>query len=269
MFNTDPAGSVIDEFKLVFRDECFDADITPAVRADYDVALYSTSFESFTFASVNLVGCNPIGYTILPADPANTDLPEFTITPANEIRVNPMSTDDIGDHELIIRACIPIDGATPTQICEDSNPFTVTVWDTCTIGQINVGVIGRQMTAAISQTDTLDLLTEATGYPYTATVNPCGTIEYSILLASQDSEADFESPVDYVTLQGDSLVLAPTSATPVGPKLLKLVGRFANYQNITNEMQFLVVVEECVATIDASGLDIDDMSRVWYQEPTV
>ena len=269
LFNTDPSGSVIDEFKLVFRDECFDADITPAVRADYDVALYSTSFQSFTLASVDLVGCNPIVYTILPADPSNTDLPDFTITPAKEIRVNPMSTDDIGDHDLIIRACIPIDGATPTQICEDSNPFTVTVWDTCTIGQINVGTIGRSMTAAISQTDTLDLLTEATGYPYTATVNPCGTIEYSILSASQDSETDFESPVDYVTLSGDSLILAPTSATPVGPKLLKLVGRFVNYQNITNEMLFLVVVEECVATIDATGLEINDMTRVWYQAPTV
>ena len=108
--------------------------ITPAARADYAVALYSTSFESFTFASVDLVGCNPLVYTILPADPLNTDLPDFTITPAKEIRVNPMSTNDIGDHDLIIRACIPIDGATPTQICEDSPVFTVTVWDTCTIG---------------------------------------------------------------------------------------------------------------------------------------
>lgn len=99
-----PGGFVQNDFVVNFTDECTLSSLSPPSRESYDVPLGTADVTAFATSSNSVSGCPDIVYTLIVPDVPN--LPNFELTPNNEITVTPTLSTEMGTYELQLVACV-------------------------------------------------------------------------------------------------------------------------------------------------------------------
>lgn len=211
-----PGGIQVKEIIVSFVDECWEAELdSPVVAPSY------FEMELYTFATADVsrvtssLNC-PFVYEFVPIGDGPTPV---TLNNGDwTVEVSPDSYDEhMGQHDYVIKACIQVEGTLAN--CKTSALASVLVVDPCTATFPITYPLSIEMTASLSRTNFIDLVSAFPTWPFVDTIDTdggyfspgagkCGEIKYVV----NDVNMEKSTFVEYNG--GDEIVMRPEQDNP-------------------------------------------------------